>query len=66
MIRKKGGIGIALDDCAAIEILGDRFRILRSKKDAMAFRVYVKRGDIVNETLKVTDAFQPLKFLEAI
>ena len=66
LMMKKGGTGIALDDCTAIEVIGDDFRILRSRKDAQAFRVFKKKGQIEQESFPVSDHFQSLKILSAI
>ena len=43
MIEKRGGIGIALNDCTALQIDGDRFRILTSNPDGRAYRI-ARRG----------------------
>ncbi len=40
LIKKHGGIGLALDDYAALEILDDKFRIISSKPIAQAYKVY--------------------------
>jgi dipeptidase E len=39
MIGRHGGIGIALDDHTALEVVGDRYRILVSKSSGRAYRV---------------------------
>ena len=66
MIKNKGGIGLALDDCSAIQVLGNQFRILHSNKEARAFRVYRKKGAVRNELLPASPQFQSLKSLENI
>jgi dipeptidase E len=58
-IRKNGGVGLALDDYAAIEILGERFRIITAKSFAKAFKVYKERGQIVYQQLPKNE-FLPL------
>ena len=63
MMKKQGGIGIALDDCTAIEVVGDQFRILRSKDGAQAFRVNKMKGQVVTEPFPITDKLQFLKIL---
>lgn len=60
MIKKRGGSGIALDDCTAIEIVGRQFRILRSKEGAEAFKVDRLHGQVVTTPFAISDKFQEL------
>jgi dipeptidase E len=63
MIARDGGIGIAIDDCAAVEADGDRFRILSARNGAGAYRVERVRGKIVQTPIPVESSFQPLSSL---
>jgi dipeptidase E len=63
MIARKGGIGIAVDDCAAFEVDGDRFRIITSRPSAGAYRVERVRGKAVQTPIPVDPAFQLLSSL---
>ncbi|MEP7128937.1 MAG: peptidase E, partial [Chitinophagales bacterium] len=60
MIKKHGGTGIALDDCTAMEIKGNQFRILRSKEDAQAFRIDRINGQMITTPFAVSDKFREL------
>lgn len=60
MMQTTPGVAIALDNCVAIEILNDRYRILRSRPRAHAWRVYWSCGQYHRERLPVTEDFQPL------
>lgn len=51
MIARDDGIGIALDDCAALEVIDDQFRIITSRDGAGAYRVECVRGRIVQTKL---------------
>ena len=53
MMKKNRGVAIAIDNCAAIEIVGDQYRILRSKKTANAYKVYWKKGKYFKEVITV-------------
>jgi len=44
MMRRTPGIAIALDNCAALEIIDNKFRIVTSKKSAGAYKAYWKNG----------------------
>jgi dipeptidase E len=52
LLKARGGIGIALDDCACLEIRGTQYRIITSQPQARARKVYVRRGKVVEELLK--------------
>ncbi len=61
MISKKGGVGIACDDCSAIEIRNtDSYKILSGKKGANSFRIYKKNGKIVQEIIEISKEFKPI------
>lgn len=51
IIRAYGGVGIALDNNAALELVGDRCRVIRSDAAAKAYRLYKQRGTIVTEPI---------------
>lgn len=63
LIAREGGIGIALDDCAAIEVIDDRYRIITSRAGAGAYRVERVRGKAVQTAIPVLETFQPLDAL---
>jgi dipeptidase E len=63
MLRKTGGLAIALGECAAMEINGDFYRIVTSKKNAVAFRLFRNRGKVVQEPLELNGKFRPLSEL---
>ncbi|HSR07252.1 MAG TPA: peptidase E [Bryobacteraceae bacterium] len=53
MIRKIGGIGIAIDNNCAIEFKDGRvFKVLVSKPRAKAYRVFKKEGKVVEEQIR--------------
>ena len=47
MIARRGGIGIACDNNAAIEIVGDHYRILTSTPNAKAYKLFKRKGRAV-------------------
>ncbi|MDO8498158.1 MAG: peptidase E [bacterium] len=60
MITKQGGIGIALDNCSAIEIIDDKYRILTSKATAKAYVVYKRRGKVTQKEIEKKEELVPL------
>ena len=63
MMKKVPGIAIAVDNCCAIEIIADKYRIISSKPSANAYKVYWSRGDFHEEVIEKKEAFEPLAFL---
>ncbi|MEZ4531004.1 MAG: Type 1 glutamine amidotransferase-like domain-containing protein [Thermomicrobiales bacterium] len=64
MIARDGGIGIAIDDCAAFEVDGDRFRVHSARENAGAYRVERVRGKVMQTPIEIQPAFQPLSALQ--
>lgn len=60
MLRKIGGFGIAVENNCAIEFVGGKFRVLASRKNARAYRVYKKLGKMVEEKIPHHKEFRPL------
>lgn len=60
LIAREGGIGIALDDCAAFEVIDDRYRIVISHPGAGAYRVERIRGQAVQTPIPIRAEFQPI------
>jgi dipeptidase E len=53
MIRKTGGVGIAIENNCAIEFIEGRFyKVVCSKSYARAYRVYKSGGDVVAEQIR--------------
>lgn len=61
MIYKVGGFGIAIDNSCAIEFLdGKYYKVLTSKKNAGAYRVYKKHGKIFSKKIEKRKNFAPI------
>jgi hypothetical protein len=64
MIRKTGGIGIAIENNCAIEFVDGRFyRVIRSKGKSRAYRVYKSGGDVVAEQIRPQKQLAPIETL---
>lgn len=63
MMKKTSGVAIAIDNCAAIEVIDDEFRILRSKPTANAYKVYWNRGKYYKEQIAVSKKLAPISQL---
>ena len=63
MIAKRGGLGIACDNNAAIEIVGDHYRVLTSAPDAKAYKLFKRSGRVVISELPQDSEPTPLSDL---
>ncbi len=63
LMKKTQGIAFAVENCCAIEIVDDSFRIIDSKSAANAYKVYWQRGKYVEEKIEKTNEFLPLSTL---
>lgn len=63
MMKKNSGVAIAIDNCAALEVSGDQYRILKSKKTANLYRVYWKGAKYFKEVVEAKKEFQSLSEL---
>ena len=54
IIKRTTEVGIALDNCTAIEIINNQYKIITSKKQAKAYKVYYKKGKFYQEELRTT------------
>ena len=60
VIAKRGGIGIACDNNAAIEIVGKHYRILTSAPDGKAYKLFKRDENAVITGLSQDNAYTPL------
>ena len=64
MIRKNGGIGIAIENHCAIEFIDGRFyRVLRSKPHARVYRVHGRGREIAAEQIGEQDGLARIEWL---
>jgi dipeptidase E len=63
MIKENGGLSIALENCSALEVVDDQYRVITSSKNARAYRLYRQNGKVVEEELPNDKKFRPLEEL---
>ena len=63
MMRKTAGVSIAIDNCCAIEIIDNKYRIISSKNSANAYKVYWKANKYYEEVIRKEKEFKDLKDL---
>lgn len=52
MMKREKIFGIALDNCAALEVIDNKFRILTSKNGANGYKVYWRAGRYYKEKIR--------------
>jgi len=63
MMRKTAGVAIAIDNCCALEVVGDKYRIISSKDSANAYKVYWKRGKYFEEQINKSTTLRSISRL---
>ena len=58
--RKTTGVAIAIDNCCALEVVGDQYRILKTRASAYAYKVYWKNNKYFVKKIKESKEFAPL------
>jgi dipeptidase E len=66
MMRTTTGVAIAMDNCAAIEIVDDKYRVLTSAQRKNIYRVYWKKGRYYREQLARDGNYRDLEGLLCI
>ncbi len=63
MFKKVGGLGIGIDNHCAIEFINNKYKLITSRKDARAYKVYKRRGKIVTEIIEQKKELTPITTL---
>lgn len=63
MMKKTYGVAIALDNCSAIEVIDEKYRIITSKSSANAYKVYWKNNKYHEEKIKEEKKLKSLEEL---
>jgi len=60
MMKKTSGVAIALDNCSALEVIDNNYRVISSKKSANAYVIYWKANKYIEKIIKKEKVFKPL------
>lgn len=63
LMKKTSGVAISVDNCCAIEIVDNSFRIIDSKATANAYKVYWQKDKYVEERIEKNNELLPLSTL---
>jgi len=60
MMARRGGLGLGVQDCCAVEFVDDRYRMIASKPTARAFRLVKRKGKIVSKAIPQRRTYSPI------
>jgi len=63
MMRDIPGAGVGLDDCCAIQVRGDEYRILASEPNSVGHLLFSENGQVREQVLPPHEDFRPLHAL---
>lgn len=63
MMKNTPGVAIAIDNCCALEIIDDKYRIITSKVTANAYKVYWDKGKFYENIIDKKDTFESVNKL---
>ncbi len=63
MMKKNTGVAIAIDNCAALEVVNKQYRVIRTKKTANVYKVYWRDGKYYKELVSVKKNLESLSEL---
>lgn len=66
MVLKTGLTGIALDDCSAVEVIDNRYRIISSRKNTKAFKLISLKNKLITEKLPQDGKFRDINNLSLL
>ena len=52
VIQNKNMIGLALDDCVALEVIDNKIKIIKNNENAKAYKIYFDGEKFIEEELK--------------
>ena len=63
MMKKTPGVAIALENCTALEVIDNQYRLLASKKNVHGYKIYWKQGAYHKEKIAPSKNMRPLQEL---
>ena len=63
MVRKRGGVGIAIDNDCAIAFVDDGYKVLSSASGAGAYTLFVRRGEVIERRIEDAEEYLPVSNL---
>jgi dipeptidase E len=52
MMKKTSGVAIALENCSALEVVGEKARLITSKPNASGYKIFWSKGKYIKEKLE--------------
>lgn len=63
MMEKTPGVAVAVDNCCAIEIVEENYRVISTKSSSKAYRTFCNSGTYLEQAITNESKFIPLSEL---
>ena len=63
MVRRKGGVGLAIDNDCALAFVDDGYKVLSAARDAGAYTLFVRNGEVMERQIQPAEEFLPVSNL---
>ena len=63
MVRKRGGVGIAIDNDCALALVDGGYRVLSAASGAGAYTLFVQCGEVVERRIEANEEYLPVSNL---
>lgn len=63
MVRKKSGIGIAIDNDCALAFVDDGYKVLSAAPDASVYTLFVRNGEFTERRIEAAEGYMPVSNL---
>lgn len=63
MVRKRGGVGIAIDNDCALAVVDDGYKVLSAAPDAGAYTLFARDGEVVERPIETAEEYLPVSNL---
>ncbi len=60
MVKRRGDLGIGIDNCCALEVVDGSYRVIVSRTAAGAYKLYARAGEIISAPIPQRADFAPV------
>jgi hypothetical protein len=63
MMKKTSGVALAVDDFCALAIVDGNYKVITSRPESCAYKVYWSKGESCHEKIEQASTFKPIEDL---
>ena len=63
MLKRKGGVGIAIDNDCALAFVDDGYKVLSASPAAAAYTLFVQNGEVIERQVQLAEEYLPVSNL---